>query len=622
MESDGEGKERFNRFRAERPSIKLWVRVEDNCRQAHATHPGNHEHPGRGIGPSRRDRSRELQGRPQRRSRRPARASRRGTSPRRPVHHSGQTGALASTSRRPLVEMQGQHREVHLPRTPQLSEDTGDSRRSRGAGPVSAGPWEDVIQPKPRALPPGVREKQEINTITGHQVTPGVCRLCNVAVTSLRRNALRVHLPWYFYPEIACWKCKRACACASELRCRHLSRHPEGMFNNPAQLGEWLTTLCGYVQLQATLLGGSMEDLMAHLPHHEEQKSVDFQESPLRRALMEWVHNTAYEAPHPQATVDLGLSPARAITWDAQIYLLAQIGEEGREQLRQFELLPTWMRHVSVHVADGHCHLQDLARRLGQRSPATAMTTAQELHGHRLISTVAEVVDNQVFPNAWGKVYSIPGVTIGTCIGVHPRMVNNYIPWNRLEALIRGPRCVGVGECGLDATAPELELQKELLCRQVLLAKQTGLPLVLHVRDDKDPDSLLGTVLALLKEHLEPGHLLYVHSFCGSLGMARKFISFSSNTLFGLSWASARQPTFHEVAAQVPIECLALETDAPHLPPPSYTVNSPFLLWRLARETAKHRNLPAPLILDLSRRNIRRVFKMWGPSKGGTRLQL
>ena len=99
--------------------------------------------------------------------------------------------------------------------------------------------------------------------------------------------------------------------------------------------------------------------------------------------------------------------------------------------------------HVSVYVEDGHCHLQDLARRLGQRSPATAMTTAQELHGHRLISTVAEVVDNQVFPNAWGKVYSIPGVTIGTCIRVHPRMVNNYIPWNRLEALIRGPRCVG-----------------------------------------------------------------------------------------------------------------------------------------------------------------------------------
>ena len=106
-----------------------------------------------------------------------------------------------------------------------------------------------------------------------------------------------------------------------------------------------------------------------------------------------------------------------------------------------------------------------------------------------LAGTSNPAVDNQVFPNAWGKVYSILGVTIGTCVGVHPRMVNSYIPWNRLEALISGPRCVGVGEYGLDATMPELEPQKELFCRQVLLAKQTGLPLVLHVRDDKDPDS-------------------------------------------------------------------------------------------------------------------------------------
>ena len=112
------------------------------------------------------------------------------------------------------------------------------------------------VQPKPQAMPPvpEVGEKQETNIITNHQVTPGVCRHCNVAVMSLRRHALRVHLPWYFYPEIACWKCKRACVYASELRCRHLSRHPERMFNNPAQLGEWLTTLCGYVKLQASLL--------------------------------------------------------------------------------------------------------------------------------------------------------------------------------------------------------------------------------------------------------------------------------------------------------------------------------------------------------------------------------
>ena len=194
-----------------------------------------------------------------------------------------------------------------------------------------------------------------------------------------------------------------------------------------------------------------------------------------------------------------------------------------------------------------------------------------------LAGTSNPAVHNQVFPNAWGKVYSISGVTIGTCVGVHPHMVNNYIPWNRLEAIISGPRCVGVGECGLDATVPELEPQKELLCQQVLLAKQTGLPLDLHVQDDKDSDSP-GHSTGTPEGTSRPGPPALCPLLLWRQGMAQKFISFSSNTLFSLSWASVRQPTFCEYATQVRIKCLALETDALHLPLPSYTAYSPFLL--------------------------------------------
>ena len=59
---------------------------------------------------------------------------------------------------------------------------------------------------------------QGIAVVVGNRPMDGhTCKICNLTVsTSLKRHVWRVHLPWFWRPELACWKCKKACAGAAE----------------------------------------------------------------------------------------------------------------------------------------------------------------------------------------------------------------------------------------------------------------------------------------------------------------------------------------------------------------------------------------------------------------------
>ena len=79
----------------------------------------------------------------------------------------------------------------------------------------------------------------------------------------------------------------------------------------------------------------------------------------------------------------------------------------------------------------------------------------------------------------------LPNEDVRYCVGVHPRMVNGFIPWRKLEARFQDSRCVGIGESRLDTTAPDMESQKVLLKEVASFAAQHGKRLMLHVRDDQ-----------------------------------------------------------------------------------------------------------------------------------------
>ena len=137
-----------------------------------------------------------------------------------------------------------------------------------------------------------------------------------------------------------------------------------------------------------------------------------------------------------------------------------------------------------------------------------------------------------------------------------------------LQQHVNDPRLVAVGEIGLDFFVPELQLsplreKQEMFYRaQLLLARRHGLPVILHVRRSAD------RLLKHLRELAPPGGWLGIaHAFNGSAQQAQAFIDLGLKLGFGgaMSFEAARQ--IRQLATELPLQALVLETDAPDIPP-------------------------------------------------------
>ena len=122
-------------------------------------------------------------------------------------------------------------------------------------------------------------------------------------------------------------------------------------------------------------------------------------------------------------------------------------------------------------------------------------------------------------------------------------------------------KVVAVGEIGLDyhfADNAPREIQREWFARQLDLANRRGLPVIVHDRDAH------GDTMELLQKYRPKG---VVHCFSGSVEMAREVVRLGMYIGLGgaVTFKNARVPV--EVAADVPLEHLLLETDAPYMAP-------------------------------------------------------
>lgn len=156
---------------------------------------------------------------------------------------------------------------------------------------------------------------------------------------------------------------------------------------------------------------------------------------------------------------------------------------------------------------------------------------------------------------------------IYAAVGVHPHDAKLWDDSSeqRLTDLVRlSKRVIGWGEIGLDYHydhSPRDE-QREVFRRQLRLAQLANLPVVIHSREADDD------TISILREELpayEPGGVM--HCFGGSLDMARSaielgfFISFAGNLTF------KKADELRDIARQLPLERLLIETDCPYLTP-------------------------------------------------------
>ncbi|MBD2866020.1 TatD family hydrolase [Paenibacillus oceani] len=154
---------------------------------------------------------------------------------------------------------------------------------------------------------------------------------------------------------------------------------------------------------------------------------------------------------------------------------------------------------------------------------------------------------------------------IYTAVGWHPTdaidMKPEDLDW--IEQLCSRDKVVAIGEIGLDYywdTSPK-EVQHRVFREQIRLARKLGMPIVIHNRDAHHD------VVQLLREEKAEDVGGVMHCFSGSWETAKLCLDMNFYISFGgpITYKNAKHPK--EVLAQVPLDRLLVETDAPYLTP-------------------------------------------------------
>lgn len=254
---------------------------------------------------------------------------------------------------------------------------------------------------------------------------------------------------------------------------------------------------------------------------------------------------------------------------------------------------------MTTSIFDSHAHYDD-AQFDGDR---------EELLGHILpekgvsgvINMAADLASCQTtweLTQRYGYVYG--------AAGIHPEEARD-LPHDWLEqvrAWLSRPKMVAVGEIGLDyhwLDACPKDRQQEVFGLQLELARELSLPVVVHDREAH------ADILSFLQRYRPAG---VVHCFSGSWETAREILNLGMYIGLGgvVTFKNARHPV--EVAKNIPLDRLLLETDCPYMAPVPFRGkrNDSSLIAYVAERIGEVRGQPAEEILQAAEANARRLF--------------
>jgi TatD DNase family protein len=197
---------------------------------------------------------------------------------------------------------------------------------------------------------------------------------------------------------------------------------------------------------------------------------------------------------------------------------------------------------------------------------------------------------------------------IYACVGWHPvdaiDMTDEDLKW--IEELASHPKVVAIGEMGLDYhwdKSPH-DIQKEVFRKQIRLAKKVKLPIVIHNRD------ATADIVEILREEgaAEVGGIM--HCFSGSVEIAKECLDMNFYISLGgpVTFKNAKKPK--EVALEVPLDRLLIETDCPYLTPHPHRGqrNEPSYVKLVAEEIAEIKGISFEEIARATSENAKKIF--------------
>lgn len=236
-----------------------------------------------------------------------------------------------------------------------------------------------------------------------------------------------------------------------------------------------------------------------------------------------------------------------------------------------------------MRLIDTHCHLDD-----GKFAEDRAETIARARAAGVELMVAVGTGDGPPDLSAGVRLAEAHSFMYAT-VGVHPHDASKAddASFSELRRLAGHPKVVAIGEIGLDYhydLSPR-ETQRAIFARQLALARETGLPVVVHTRE------AWSDTMAILREQPGPG---VMHCFTGDAEQAREALALGFYLSFsGVITFPKAEPT-REAARITPLNRVLIETDCPYLAPVPHRGkrNEPAFVAHVAQRLAEVRGCP------------------------------
>lgn len=263
-------------------------------------------------------------------------------------------------------------------------------------------------------------------------------------------------------------------------------------------------------------------------------------------------------------------------------------------------------------IVDSHCHLDDSSFNSDRDE---VIASAREA-GVGLMMAIGTGDGPPVLDCAIRLADEYPSVY--ATVGVHPHEAAKAGPetLGDLERLAAHPKVLAVGEIGLDYHydhSPR-DVQRRVFVEQIELARKLGKPIVIHTREAWDD------TMSILETHWTSSGLGGImHCFSGDAGQARRALDAGFHISFAGVVTFRRADELRAAAADVPLDRLLVETDAPYLTPEPYRKirrNEPRFVVETARRVADVRGVAFEAIAEATTQNFLSLFDLPVPAKG------
>jgi TatD DNase family protein len=235
-----------------------------------------------------------------------------------------------------------------------------------------------------------------------------------------------------------------------------------------------------------------------------------------------------------------------------------------------------------MHLVDTHCHLDDY-----EDLPAVLAHARDAGVGKLLAIGIGDGPATMQRALGISHAYAQGDIEVWATAGIHPQEAHQATSENlaRLAALANDPRCIAVGEIGLDyyhLDNPDVATQQAAFVAQMKIAAAVRKPITIHCRTSElaipaakakfeahgNPNAVWDDLLALLAEHWRPHGLPGImHCFSGNEVQAAGSLALGFYLSFAGNVTYPKSTNIQAVAASAPADRILVETDAPFLAP-------------------------------------------------------